>query len=94
MEPCIIAEEPVPGINDNFYRLLSTAMKALGIHSIYGPNWDKQVNLVCLFTGSDSSVCQELKQYELYSENNFFGSQETGFRQSKHLAQNYLYDEF
>lgn len=51
IEPCLIAKPdaytgPI-GINDSQYTQLSFGLDMLGIESVFGANWDDQVDLIC-----------------------------------------------
>ena len=67
-------------MSDNHYRLLSTALKALDIRSLFGQFWDKKVDDICMFTGADSSVCQQVRDIKTRADDDWFGYDETAVR--------------
>ena len=68
-----------------------------GIHSLFGPNWNHQVELLCETLGQETADCQLLKEIKvgpIAGGEIMTGNEETSIKLLKHLAQLNLEDRF
>ena len=74
LEPCIVTDQVIAR-NDIEYNFLESSMLAVGIHSLYGPKFSKQTDLMCNFAGENSQVCDFMRYFVdiTASDDDWFG---------------------
>ena len=70
LEPCVLpsSDEYYPGLTQADYAQIESAASLLGINSLFGPDWESKVNLLCLFQGSTSNECVSLRSIDYAGE--------------------------
>ena len=63
MEPCLISapDNYFPDLDGNDYLLISIAADLLEVYSMFGENWQEQIDLICSVQGEDSPECLGLQ---------------------------------
>ena len=97
VEPCLISapDSFFPYMDDKAYLAISIAADLLQVYSMFGENWQEQIDLICSVQGEDSAECLGLQESGFASHpDNPWGSGEVGVRHTKHMGQMYLHNQF
>jgi len=99
LSPCFVGDfsDYYATPHDSVYTLLASALEIFDIESLFGPEWQSQLEVLCTLIGDDSEECILLRGLELgpvHDSGNALGYQEVGVKQALHYAQNALEDRF
>ena len=90
LSPCFIpgSDGYVKNFNYDFYAYFFGILEVLDIESLFGPNWDKQVNDLCNFLGQESEDCAAIKSLPLgpIAGGDIYGYSEVGVQELMHLG--------
>ena len=71
---------------------MSDFLQNNGIESVFGPNWDADVETICAAVASIDGACEALRATPIATEDNPHGAKEAGVKQVEHFGQNYFVD--
>lgn len=87
MEPCMVADvDNMAALGPCSYWGVSSLLWALGIESLFGPDWPSQRRTLCWFTGWWSDYCDMLYDIDIHHPTwNWEGTQEISVKVGQHL---------
>ena len=97
VEPCLISapDSYFQDLKDNDFLKISIAADLLQVYSMFGENWQEQIDLICSVQGADSPECLGLQEAGYASHpDNPWAAGEVSVRHVKHMAQMYLHNQF